>query len=240
MINPLLARSQNYRNVFDSGSGFMRGRQHTGEWVSPFNPEYPYYEYMFREANAWQQTFFVPHDIDGLIKLFGGTQPFEEKLDSMFTKDWNPEYIARNICCFIGQYCHGNQPDHHVPYLYYFVDKPWKSQAIINQLQAFYGIGNKGLALPGMDDTGEMSSWYVFTSMGIYPFSPADPEYLLSIPKFPRVDLIIDDTTTLSLIRETDGLNTIDSIVFKGVKLSELSFQHSDLAKGGEIRFYTE
>ena len=232
------ARSLNYRNVFDRNSGFMRGRDSHGDWVSPFNPEYPYYEYMYREANAWQQTFFVPHDVHGLIALSGGPGRFENRLDSFFTVKWNPEYIARNICCFVGQYCHGNQPDHHAPYLYYFIDKPWKSQALINRIQSMYGIGEDGLALPGMDDTGEMSSWYVFTSMGFYPFSPANPEYLLSVPKFPRVEIDLGNGRSLTINRHFPGQDTLGMITYNGIEIQDYVLRHSNLVKGGVIDFY--
>src|SRR5699024_589342 len=112
-------RSENYKNVFNPQNTFMQGKLKNGRWVKDFNPEYPYYEYMYREANAWQSTFFAPHDINGLIELFGSKSVFETKLDSLYSKPWNSDYIARNICCFIGQYSQGNQPDHNYPYLYY-------------------------------------------------------------------------------------------------------------------------
>jgi predicted alpha-1,2-mannosidase len=234
-------RSRNYKNVFDHGSGFMRGKLSDGDWVAPFNPEYPYYEYMYREANAWQQTFFVPHDVKGLIKLYGGDRQFENKLDSMFALEWNPEYIARNVCCFIGQYCHGNQPDHHVPYLYYFINKPWKSQMIINQIQSMYGIGLNDLALPGMDDTGEMSSWYVFTSMGFYPFSPADPYYLLSVPKFRSIEISLDNGKILSIQKHSSGADSIiKKVTLNGVEIKDYVLSHDALISGGVIDFYTE
>lgn len=184
----LQKRSQNYRNVFDPSTNFMRGRLDNGDWINPFNPQYPYYEYMYREANAWQVSFYVNHDMPGLIDLYGGEQVFEEKLDSLFTLPWNPKHIARNISSFIGQYSHGNQPDHEAPFAYYFVDKPEKSQAILDRIfERFYGVGEFGLALGGMDDAGEMSSWYVFSAGGLYPFSTADANYLVTVPVFDEV-----------------------------------------------------
>src|SRR5690606_8383905 len=108
----------------------------------PFDPQYPYYEYMYREANAWQISFYTPHDMKGLVELYGGEESFEAKLDSLFTVPWNPEHIARNVSSFIGQYCQGNQPSHEAPFAYYFIDKPEKSQKIIDHiLSDFYGIG---------------------------------------------------------------------------------------------------
>src|SRR5690606_27347462 len=181
----LIARSKNYRNVFDPTTKLMRGRLDNGDWITPFNPQYPYYEYMYREANAWQVSFFAPHDMEGLIELYGGKKAFESKLDSLFTIPWNPTYIARNVETMIGQYCHGNQPDHEAPFAYYFIEKPEKSQKMIDTiLNSLYGIGDEGLALCGMDDAGEMSAWYVFSALGLYTFSATDPEYLVTVPLF--------------------------------------------------------
>ena len=184
----LMARSKNYRNVFDPGTKFMRGRLANGQWVKPFNPQYPYYEYMYREANAWQVSFFAPHDMPGLVALYGGARPFEAKLDSLFTVPWNTSYMARNVSGFIGQYCHGNQPDHEAPFSYYFVGKPEKSQRRLDEIMAkFYGMGKSGLGYSGMDDAGEMSAWYVFSSTGLYPLSAADARYVVTAPVFEKV-----------------------------------------------------
>ena len=110
---------------------------------------------MYREANAWQVSFFAPHDMPGLVQLYGGPGPFEAKLDSLFTVPWNPTYIARNVSGFIGQYCQGNQPDHEAPFAYYFVGKPEKSQRRLDEImERFYGIGPEGLALSGMGRRG--------------------------------------------------------------------------------------
>ncbi len=184
----LMARSKNYKNMFDPATRFMRGRLANGAWITPFNPQFPYYEYMYREANAWQVSFFAPHDMPGLIALYGGPAGFESKLDSLFTVPWNPTYIARNVETMIGQYCHGNQPDHEAPFAYHFIGKPEKSQKVLdNIMNNLYGIGDGGLALCGMDDAGEMSSWYVFSALGLYPFSATDPKYLVTAPLFDEV-----------------------------------------------------
>lgn len=184
----LMARSNNFKNVFDPSTRFMRGKLENGEWIKNFNPQYPYYEYMYREANAWQMSFFAPHNMKGLIQLYGSEAAFESKLDSLFTLPWNPNYIARNVETMIGQYCHGNQPDHEAPFSYHFINKPEKSQKVIDFiLDSLYGMGKEGLDLAGMDDAGEMSSWYVFGALGLYPFSPADPEYIVTVPIFDQV-----------------------------------------------------
>ncbi|SFW74841.1 alpha-1,2-mannosidase, putative [Sinomicrobium oceani] len=235
----LFKRSGNYANVFDPTVNFMRGRLENGQWITPFNPQYPYYEYMFREANAWQVSFYVPHDMPGLVERYGGEENFEHKLDSLFTTPWNPQYIARNVSGFIGQYCHGNQPDHEAPFAYYFADKPYKSQKVIdNILENYYGVGEDGLALVGMDDAGEMSSWYVFAAMGIYPLSPADPEYLVTVPVFDRVELQVKGGQKVSLTKTSEG-RKLRGIRVNGKIINSFFVPHELFIQGGRIEIQT-
>ncbi|RAV30553.1 GH92 family glycosyl hydrolase [Sinomicrobium soli] len=235
----LVKRSGNYANVFDRSVNFMRGRLDNGDWITPFDPQYPYYEYMYREANAWQLSFYVPHDMPGLVELYGGREAFESKLDSLFTLPWNPEHIARNVSGFMGQYCHGNQPDHEAPYAYYFAGKPHKSQEVIDTLLAeYYGVGEHGLALVGMDDAGEMSSWYVFAAMGIYPLSPADPEYLVSVPLFDKVHLNFKDAGPVEIKRS--GGRKLKEIHINGSKSGGFIVSHDFLKQGGVLEIVTE
>ncbi|MDQ6903028.1 MAG: GH92 family glycosyl hydrolase [Bacteroidota bacterium] len=190
--NMLMKRTNNYKNVFDPSTELMRGRLANGDWIKNFDPTFIYYEYMYREANAWQSSFFVPHDVEGLISLYKSKADFEQKVDSLFTIPFHGNE-AYNISVFIGQYCQGNQPDHSSPYMYYFVGKQEKSQAILNTIMNnFYGMGKDKLAYPGMDDAGEMSAWFVFNAMGFYPFSPADPKYIISVPLFDKVEMNLD------------------------------------------------
>lgn len=236
----LMARSKNYRNVFDTSSRFMRGRLSDGQWKKNFNPQYPYYEYMYREANAWQVSFYAPHDMPGLIDLYGGSKKFEAKLDSFFTLPWNPTYIARNVESMIGQYCHGNQPDHEAPFAYYFVGKPEKSQKVIDRiLNNLYGIGADGLALCGMDDAGEMSAWYVFSAMGLYPFSATDASYLVTVPLF---DEIIWHQVNGKKVRisRSGSSRDISNIFLNGEKLNGYFIPHSLLQKGGSLNITTK
>ena len=201
----LMKRSKNYRNVFDKNTHFMRGKLEDGTWVSPFDAEYPYYEYMYREANAWQLSFYVPHDMPGLVHLYG-KEKFEEKLDSLFSTPWNPIHIARNVSGFMGLYSQGNQPDHETPFAYYFIDKPEKSQAVLDKLmQNYFGIEESENALSGMDDAGEMSSWYVFAASGVYPLSPADAEFLVSVPVFDEVTWTMPNGSILSFTHKGKG-----------------------------------
>lgn len=235
-----IKRSGNYKNVFDKSTGFMRGRLKDGQWVSHFNPQYPYYEYMYREANAWQSTFFAPQDVDGLISLYGSKARFESKLDSLFSIPWNPHYIARNVCCFIGQYAQGNQPDHNYPYLYYFVGKQARTQQILNRIMSrFYGAGRHGLALSGMDDAGEMSAWYVFNAMGFYPFSPADGDYLVSVPLFDKVQVRVNDHT-FNILKEGNK-NEIDRFSLDGKTVNDgFKLTYKQLQNRVTLRIYNQ
>jgi predicted alpha-1,2-mannosidase len=228
----LMARSKNYKNMFDSSIRFMRGRLENGDWIKNFNPQQPYYEYMYREANAWQVSFFAPHDMPGLIKLYGGPKGFESKLDSLFTLPWNPKYIARNVETMIGQYCQGNQPDHEAPFAYIFINKPEKSQKIIdNILNNLYGIGDEGLELSGMDDAGEMSSWYVFSSLGLYPFSATDPKYIVTTPIFDEIKWKTSTGNILTITKPSKG-RSLTAIKVNG-KVNHGYFVSHDLFKNG-------
>lgn len=234
----MMKRAQNYRNVFDAETGLMRGRLDNGRWVTPFDPKFPYYEYMYREANAWQSSFFAPHDTEGLIKLYPSRAVFERQLDRLFTIPWDPGHIAMNVNSFIGQYCHGNQPDHGFPYLYYWVGKPEKSQAIIDEiLERFYGM-KSGRTLCGMDDAGEMSSWYVFNAIGIYPYSPADPDYIVTVPIFDRVHMQLEDSV-MTIAKHGRGRN-LKSITYNGRKRDGYFISHHELKQGKALVVETE
>ncbi len=231
----MMQRSRYYTNLFDASTGLMRGRLENGEWVKPFDPQFPYYEYLYREANAWQSSFFAPQDVAGLIGLYPSPAAFEQKLDQLFTIPWNPNHIAMNINSFIGQYCHGNQPDHNFPYLYYFVGKPEKSQKILNEIMArFYGMGQDGLALCGMDDAGEMSSWYVYNAIGFYPFSPADPQYLVTVPLFDSVKIHLDNGKTFSLVRKGHG-EKLTGLALNGKPLTGYFLPHAAIQNGDRL-----
>ena len=236
----LKKRSLNFENVFDKKTNFMRGKLADGSWITPFNPEYPYYEYMYREANAWNVSFFAPHNMNHLVSLYGGKNQFEAKLDSLFTKPWNKNYIAWNISGFIGQYCHGNQPAHEAPFSYYFVDKPEKSQQRLDQImETMYGIGPEGLALSGMDDAGEMSSWYVFTALGLYPLSPADPEYIVTIPLFDTVKWKSQNGKVLT-IKKKGNSRSLKTIEVNSKAQKRLFISHDLFNNGGNLDVYTK
>lgn len=184
----LMEHSKYYKNVFDEKTGFYRGKIASGEWIEDFDPYYPYFQYMYRESNAWNNLFYAPHDIKGMMALYkNDKRKVEGMLDKMFSEPWRG-YEVENLTGFIGNYCHGNQPGHSIPYVYYFCDKQEKSQAVLDSLMYnYYDMGRDHLALAGMDDAGEMSSWFIFNAIGMYTYSPADPEYLITVPIFDKV-----------------------------------------------------
>lgn len=229
----LMKRTDSYKHLFDPSTQLMRGRLENGEWVTPFDPKRPFYEYMYREANGWQSTFFAPHDPEGFIALYPSKDAFEIKLDSLFAIPWDG-YEACNITTFIGQYCHGNQPGHSTPYLYYFVDKQEKAQKILNKIMnELYRMGPERLAYCGMDDAGEMSSWYVLNAIGLYTYSPADPEYIVTVPLFDKVAFELDGKD-FTVIRKGSG-EKIKEITYGGEKVNGYFISHDRLKEGKEL-----
>jgi predicted alpha-1,2-mannosidase len=233
----LMKRTGNYKNLFDPQTQLMRGKLADGSWIKKFDPYYPYYEYLYREANAWQSSFFAPHDVQGLIGLYPSKNAFEQKLDSLFTIPWKG-YEAANLSGFIGQYCQGNQPDHSYPFLYYFVGKQKKSQVLLDSIMNhFYDMGKDHLSYAGMDDAGEMSSWFVFNAMGFYPFSPADPQYIVSVPLFDHIELQLEDRK-LNIAKLGKG-RRLSKIGLDGHTIKGFYVQDSQLKKGKRLTIFT-
>lgn len=234
----LMKRVDNYKNLFDPETQLMRGRLANGQWITPFDPQQPYFEYMYREANGWQSTFFAPHDPKGFIALYPSEKAFEKKLDSLFTIPWKG-YEAHNLTTFIGQYCHGNQPGHSSPYLYYFIGKQEKAQHLLNKiLNDYYRMGPERLAYAGMDDAGEMSSWFTLNALGLYTYSPADPEYLITVPLFDKVEFDLHGTK-FSILKRGNG-ERIKSITYGGEKINGYMIQHQQLQQGKELVITTD
>lgn len=233
----LMKRTGNYKNMFDPSTGLMRGRLKDGGWIKNFDPEFPYYEYMYREANAWQSSFFAPHDPMGLVGLYKSKADFEKKLDDLFSIPWKG-VEAYNFSGFIGQYCHGNQPDHSFPFMYYFAGKQEKSQAVLDSIMNhFYDMGKEKLSYAGMDDAGEMSSWYVFSAMGIYPFSPADPSFIVSVPLFDKIEFNLPGKN-FTIVKKDKGLKIRD-ISLDDRRLDGYSVPYHDLVNGKRLTIRT-
>ncbi len=230
----LMERSNNYKHLFDPSTGFWRGKVDNGSWIADFDPYYPYFAYMYREANAWQSLFFAPHDVEGMLALYPNHEAVEQKLDSLFTEPWGG-YEVHNLTGFIGNYCHGNQPAHSIPYTYYFIDQQEKAQCVLDSIMdRFYDMGAEGLAYAGMDDAGEMSAWYVFNAIGLYTYSPADPEYIVSVPLFDEVRFTLGDNTQFTIKKEGTG-KKIERILYDGEPIDGWFIDHDRLKKGKEL-----
>ncbi len=229
----LMKRSENYKTLFDPSTGFWRGKIDDGSWIKDFDPYYPYYQYMYREANAWNALFFAPHDPEGMIKLYPDNAAVEAKLDSLFTEPWRG-YEVDNMTGFIGNYCHGNQPGHSIPYTYYFIGKQEKAQAVLDSLMGhFYDMGQDKLAYAGMDDAGEMSSWYVFNAIGLYTYSPADAEYIVTVPLFDKVTFELQGKP-FTITKQGSG-KKIRQITCGGKVIDGYFVSHAQLQEGKEL-----
>lgn len=239
----LMKRSGNYKNLFDPSTGFWRGRIDDGTWIKDFDPYYPYYAYMYREANAWQSLFFAPHDPKGMIALYPEKKAVEQKLDSLFSDPWRG-YEAHNMTGFIGNYCHGNQPGHSIPYTYYFIDKQEKAQCVLDSImEHYYDMGADKLAYCGMDDAGEMSAWYIFNAIGLYTYSPADPEYMISVPLFDRVTFALDNNVRFTITKQKEGAGSgqkITGVTYGGKKVKGWFISHDMLKQGKELLINTK
>ncbi|SEA06672.1 alpha-1,2-mannosidase, putative [Porphyromonadaceae bacterium KH3R12] len=235
----LMERSYNYKNLFDPSTGFWRGKIDNGNWIEDFDPYYPYFAYMYREANAWQSLFFAPHDPEGMIALYPSHEAVDQKLDSLFTEPWRG-YEAHNMTGFIGNYCHGNQPSHSIPYTYYFIDRQEKAQCVLDSIMdRFYDMGAEKLAYAGMDDAGEMSAWYVFNAIGLYTYSPADPEYIISVPLFDEVKFSLGKGKEFTIRKEGSG-KKIRQIRYGNEPIEGWFIQHNQLLQGKELVISTE
>jgi len=235
-----LARAHNYTNMFDPSTGFMRGRNEDGSWISPFDPNEPYYNYMMKEATGWQNFWLVPHDVQGLIDLVGGRENFQKKLDAFFNTPYHPKGIARDVTGMIGLYCQGNQPDQQTGYYYDYAGQPWKTQEVIRKiLRLMYGSDAAGLAYPGMDDQGSTSSWYVFSAMGFYTVDPSSPVYLIGSPLFEEVTLHLGNGKDLVIRAEGNSESNlyIQSATLNGQPWNKPWFSHADIASGGTLVF---
>jgi predicted alpha-1,2-mannosidase len=195
---------------------------------------------MYKESNSWQTTWFVPHDVQGLIELMGGREVFVKRLDEFFTLPYKPRGIARDVTGMIGQYCHGNEPDHQVPYFYNWACAPWKTQEVVRKiLQLMYGSDKTGYGLAGMDDNGENCSWYVMSAMGFYTVDPARAEYVIGSPLFEEVTIHMGNGKDLTIIanNNSDQNIYIQSATLNGEPLHRPWFSHSAIANGGRLEF---
>lgn len=231
-------RADYYKNLFDPSTKFMRPKKADGTWKSPFNPSQVGHSESiggdYTEGNAWQYTWHVQHDVPGLIALFGGEEAFLQKLDSVFTVKL--ETTQADVTGLIGQYAHGNEPSHHVAYLYTLAGRPERTQELIRQIfDTQYLPKPNGLC--GNDDCGQMSAWYIFSAMGFYPVNPVSGEYVFGAPQFPKFTLHLADGKTFTILAEglSEEHKYIDSITLNGKPYTKNYITHEDILKGGTL-----
>jgi predicted alpha-1,2-mannosidase len=231
-----LRRAQYYKNIFDAETGFMRGKRNS-MFTEPFDPTEV--NFMLTEANTWQYNFFVPQDISGLMNLLGGKEAFAVKLDDMFsaTTDLSGRHQS-DITGLIGQYAHGNEPSHHMAYLYNYAEQPWKTQKVVHDIMTTQ-YSDKTDGLCGNEDCGQMSAWYVLSAMGFYAVTPGDTIYAIGTPEFRKAEIRLENGNTFKI--KAENLSNehfyIKSAKLNGKPYNKSFISHQDIMKGGEIVF---
>ena len=232
-------RAQNYRNLFDPATGFMRGKLADGKWREPFDPRQLVWE-DYTEATSWNYTWFVPQDVPGLIQLIGGDAKCIAKLDKMFAESSGVLANIPDMTGLIGQYVHGNEPCHHVAYLYNYAGAPWKTQERVRQImKTLYNNTPSGCC--GNDDCGQMSAWYVLSALGIYPVSPASGVYVLGSPVVDKATIHLDPKHQkggeFTIIAEDNSPTNvyIQSATLNGKPLVRSWISHAELVAGGTL-----
>ncbi|MDT3405310.1 GH92 family glycosyl hydrolase [Mucilaginibacter terrae] len=235
-----MQRSEFYQNLYDKQTGFFRAKNKNGDWIAPFNPlQYggnggnPY-----TEGNAWQYFWYVPQNIPGLIKLVGGNKAFTAKLDQFFSLKDLPGEVNGNASGFIGQYAHGNEPSHHVAYLYNYAQQPWKTQSYVAKvLNELYNNSSSGYS--GNEDCGQMSSWYIFSAMGFYPVNPANGLYSIGSPVLKQAIIKLDNGKTFTVTTQNAAKANcyIQSLKLNGKPYTHTYLTHEDILRGGKLEF---
>ena len=231
-------RSKAYSKYFDKETGFMRGLSSDGKFRVPFNPfSAEHREDDYTEGNAWQYTWLVPHDVHGLVKLFGNEKKFVTKLDSLFIVTGEMGANASpDISGLIGQYAHGNEPSHHVLYMYNYVGQPWKGARLLRQtLDEMYKDDFDGLS--GNEDVGQMSAWYVLSSMGLYQVEPAGGKYIIGSPIFDKAELNVGKGKTFNIVCKNNSKENmyVQSAKLNGKPYSKSYIMYNDIMKGGTL-----
>lgn len=233
-------RAANYQNIYDFETGFMRATKADGSFREPFDPFYAQYGGDYTEGNAWQYSWYVPHDVKGLINLMGGEERFVKKLDSLFILETSGEKYkhVEDIAGLIGQYAHGNEPSQHIAYLYNYAGMPWKTQEKIHQVMNHL-FDNTPYGICGNEDCGQMSAWYIFSSMGFYPVCPGTGEYVIGTPALEEAILNLDNGKSFKI--NVEGLSEknyyIKEVSLNGNPLENSYINHADIVNGGEMTF---
>ena len=238
--NLFMARSNSYKKLFDTSSGFMRAKNSDGNFVEPFDQlksEHGF-EGQYVEGTAWQHSFFVPHDVDGLANLYGGKEKLVQKLDALFssTSELHGDNVSADVSGLIGQYAHGNEPSHHIIYMYTALGYPQKAAEKIKLVaDSLYKVGPEGLS--GNDDCGQMSAWIIWTMLGMYPMNPASGEYVFGYPLINEASIKLPNNKSLILkvdkIKKHGEAARIYKITLNGKDIPVLSIKHKDILQGG-------
>ena len=229
-------RALNYVNVFDGSTCFFRGRQSDGNWSAPFEEFATGRDYT--EATPWHYRFFVPHDVNGLIQLFGSREAFVREMDRLFTLESDEMQLdVSDVTGLMGQYAHGNEPSHHMAYLYNYVGQPWKTQELTRRLlHEMYAPTPDGII--GNEDCGQMSAWYVFSSLGFYPVCPGSTEFALTAPQFPKAVVRLANGRTLTVTADNPRRSVyIASVTLDGKPIDRNYITYDELMQGGELHF---
>lgn len=226
-----------YKSYFDPETRFMRGRDSKGKWRTPFNPRSSTHRSDdYCEGTAWQWTWFVPHDVPGLVGLMGGEEAFVGKLDSLFTvsSELEGETVSADISGLIGQYAHGNEPSHHIIHLYNYVNRPWRTQELVDSV-LYSQYRNAPDSLSGNEDCGQMSAWYILNAMGFYQVCPGEPVYSIGRPLFEEVTIHLPGQKDFVIRTKNNSKENkyVQSILLNGKPLEQPFFTHSDLTAGG-------
>ena len=229
-------RALNYVNVFDGSTCFFRGRQSDGNWSAPFEEFATGRDYT--EATPWHYRFFVPHDVNGLIQLFGSREAFVREMDRLFTLESDEMQLdVSDVTGLMGQYAHGNEPSHHMAYLYNYVGQPWKTQELTRRLlHEMYAPTPEGII--GNEDCGQMSAWYVFSSLGFNPVCPGSNEFALTAPQFPKAVVRLANGRTLTVTADNPRRNVyIASVTLDGKPIDRNYITYDELMQGGELHY---
>lgn len=235
-----ILRSQYYQNNFDPITGLMRPRYADGRWLTPFDPFKVSLldQGDFTEANAWHYSFYVPQNIPGLISLSGGDQAFIQKLDTFFTITTGTKNSDSDFEGIFGQYAHGNEPSHHMPYLYNYAGAAWKTQEIVKRaMNEFYTSKPDGLC--GNDDCGQLSAWYVFSALGFYPVCPGQDQYVIGSPVFDKAEITLSNGKKFTIKAQGSGIKAqyIKSAALNGQDYPKSFISYYDIINGGELTF---
>ncbi|PBI87124.1 Glycosyl hydrolase family 92 [Flavobacterium sp. ACN2] len=236
-------RAKAYEYLFDAKSGFMRGKSEDGKsWNEPFDPKHSNHREHtdYTEGNAWQHSWFVPHNVDQFIKLHGGNDIFTKRLEQLFTEssEITGNNVSADISGLIGQYAHGNEPSHHIAYMFNHAGQPWRTQYWVRHiLDTQYNTTANGLS--GNEDCGQMSAWYVFSSMGLYPMNPASGEYEIGSPIFEKSTLNLPNGKTFVIEAENVSNKNfyIQSVTLNGKAFNKTAISHQEMLKGGVLHF---